>query len=45
MHWVFRNASAYRIPGTQYDYEDIALIPSRMNIKAGAAWLHLIDKP
>lgn len=42
--WVLKNASAFRIQGT-YDYEDVGLIPDKMNIKAGAAWLHLADKP
>jgi hypothetical protein len=42
-YWVLRNASAFRIPGT-YDWEDITLIPGRMNIKAGATWLHMTDK-
>jgi hypothetical protein len=42
--WVFRNASHLKIPAS-FNYEDVMLIPANMNIKAGASWLHMIDKP
>jgi hypothetical protein len=41
--WIFRNASIYRLPGHQYDYEDITVNPQRMDIKAGNAVIHVID--
>lgn len=42
-HWVFKNASRIRIPGTN-SYEDVHLIPQKTDIKAGAAWVHLMDR-
>lgn len=49
MQWVFRNASTIRIPGKSAAgfpvYEDVGLIPESMDIKAGDAYLHLIDLP
>jgi hypothetical protein len=41
--WILRNASAYKIPGTS-NYQDVTLLPGKLDIKAGASWLHLTDK-
>lgn len=41
--WVFKNASIYKIAGHPYDYEDITVMPDRMDIKAGNAVIHVID--
>ena len=40
--WVIKNASFIKIPGT-YDYEDVLVLPDKMNIKAGAGWFHQIN--
>jgi hypothetical protein len=43
IRWVFRNASIFRLPGRQHDYEDITVNPARMNFKAGNTVIHVID--
>lgn len=43
--WILRNASAVKIPGAQYSYEDVGIIPDKMDIKAGNAVVHIIDLP
>jgi hypothetical protein len=40
---VLRNASALRMPGTQYTYEDVTIIKG--NITAGSAVVHITDLP
>lgn len=40
---VLRNASAIRMPGTRYNYEDVRIIKG--DIKAGDAVVHITDLP
>lgn len=43
--WVLRNASAVKIPGGLYSYEDVGLIRAKMDIQAGKSIVHVIDLP
>jgi uncharacterized membrane protein YjdF len=41
--FVLRNASIFRLAGSQYDYEDVPFDNTNMNVRAGAAVLHSIN--
>lgn len=43
--WVLRNASAVKLPGLQYSYEDVAILPQKTDIPAGLSVVHVIDLP
>lgn len=43
--WVLQNASGIRQPGSNYSWEDIGIDPKKMDIKAGASLVHVLDLP
>lgn len=38
--WVLLNASLFKLPGRQYDYEDVPIDPDRSDVRAGKAIVH-----